>query len=78
MIATNLSTRVSLHAQITLDATQSSLFPLPTEERANRRGNARLEDIMDIFGEKGLDSRSTGFDAGLEEKAQWRGGADGD
>jgi len=41
--------------------TQSSFFPLSTEERANRRGNARLKDIMDLLREKGLDPRSPGF-----------------
>ena len=56
------SARVSLpHAQITLDATQPLFFPLSTEERANRRGNVRLKDIIDVFKEKGLDPRSTGF-----------------
>jgi len=56
------STRVSLpHAQITLDATQPLFFPFSTDERANRRGDEKLKDIMDVFREKGLDPRSTGF-----------------
>ena len=56
------STRVSLpHTQIALDATQPLFFPLPTEERANKQGSAKLKDITDVFGEKGLDSRPTGF-----------------
>ena len=61
-ITPSSSTRVSLpHAQVTLDATQPLFFPFSTDERANRRGNAKLKDIMDVFREKGLDPRSTGF-----------------
>jgi hypothetical protein len=36
-------------------------FPLSTEEGANRQGNAKLKDTMDVFREQGLDPRSTGF-----------------
>ena len=61
-ITPSSSTRVSLpHVQITLDATQPLFFPFSTDERTNRRGNAKLKDIMDVFREKGLDPRSTGF-----------------
>ena len=53
--------RLTVHAQITLDATQSSFFPLSTEERTNMRGNVRLKDITDLLREKGLDPRLLGF-----------------
>ena len=69
------STRVSFpHAQITLDATQPLFFPFSTDERANRRGNAKLKDIMDVFREKGLDPRSTGFyrtESSEETEKKW-------
>ena len=66
--------RLTVHAQITLDATQSSFFPLSTEERTNMRGNVRFKDIMDLLREKGLDPRSTGFyrtENGEETVKKW-------
>ena len=49
------------HTQITLDASEPLFFPLSTEERANKHRNTKLKDFMDVFREKGLDPRSTGF-----------------
>ena len=49
------------HTQITFDASQPLFFPLSAEERANKHRNTKLKDVMDIFKEKGLDPRSTGF-----------------
>ncbi|KAF9649970.1 hypothetical protein BDM02DRAFT_3179499 [Thelephora ganbajun] len=61
-VAPSSTTRVSLpHAQITLDASQPLFFPLSAEERANKHRNPKLKDIMDVFKEKGLDPKSTGF-----------------
>ena len=62
IVAPNLTTRTPHpHSQITFDASQPLFFPLSKEERANKRRNTKIKDIMDVFKEKGLDPQSTEF-----------------
>jgi len=56
------STRTSLpYSQIVLDSSQPLFFPLSAEEKTDKHRKVKLKDIMDVFREKGLDPRSTGF-----------------